>query len=217
MAGYFIYSFNWEMFQQFISQPNDDQLKKFLEALDDGYEDRLDAFEEYEEDDATAKSWSSEGEDPASTVVEHLKRSDWYTGLGQNTCGVWSQAIARMAEGFDFRVDSDGIYWNLIELATKKLGEKSDKQAVARFGRCPYSVTAIEPFEPKSWGQAWWDPYHSMHPPEEVKRLVDEIESLKDDVISSNDGQAIDDFEELMPALASILKDNRVLYVCVDT
>ena len=222
MAGYFIYSVDWNAFHQLVTKPTDAHVEALAESLDDRYERAIEGMEEEEEDDTLAKSWSSEGENPQEAIRKHLSKSDWYSGLGDYTKRIWSSAIEdllqdAMEDEFGFRVDSDGIYWDLIELATRKLGNKSDQCAVARFGRCPYSCAAIEAHEPEEWGFQWWDPYHSMHPPDEVKQLIEEFESLSETVQSSNNEHAIRDFEELMPALESIAKENRMLYIAVDT
>ncbi|MEZ6124726.1 MAG: hypothetical protein R3C49_16380 [Planctomycetaceae bacterium] len=205
------------MFRKFISEPTDDQLKKFAERIDDVYESHLEQFEEGDEDDSLAKSWSSEGTDPEAAIREQSETGKLVRRYRTANLSSLVPGHRGHGSGIGFSLDSDGIYWNLMELATRQLSNRSDQHVVARFGRCPYSVAAIESYEPEEWGYGWWDPYHSMHPPEEVRRLIQEMESLSGAVEASGDDQAIRDYEELMSALEKVSKDNRMLYISVDT
>lgn len=217
MAGYFTYSISWEKFKQFVESPTNAQLSTFAKALDDHFEDYLEDGHSDADPMPIAERWSLDGEDAENAIREHLRKHDWYANIDQYSQRIWSESIQRLCESFNLRAESDGIYWNLIEIAKRELGDKSDKHVVARFGRCPYSVDSIEKHEPVNFGEAWWDPYHSLHPPDEVARLVDELQSIRDAIMNSGDTQAMSDFEELMPALIKITKKNRMLYVTVDT
>ncbi len=76
MAGYCVYSLDWDKFQNFVNNPSRKQLLKFAEIISDG----LDGGDEFEEDDPV-HDWPSDPEELCDLVKERLSRSDWYVDL----------------------------------------------------------------------------------------------------------------------------------------
>jgi hypothetical protein len=64
-----------------------------------------------------------------------------------------------------------------------------------------------------------WTPMHSMHPPEEVQKMLAELVSVRPTIKAAKkmySGTWKDYSEELMPALERIVADGRMLFVQVD-
>ena len=114
-----------------------------------------------------------------------------------------------------FRVDADdSIYWDVVEVAGKHLGVKPEKVgdvAFSRFGLCPFRYHQ----PPDHTAQYDWNPMHSMHPPEEVRAMLRELESVESAVQESGNEQARTDYAELTRTLKRITDDGRLLFVQV--
>jgi hypothetical protein len=61
-------------------------------------------------------------------------------------------------------------------------------------------------------------PYHSMHTPDEVKRLLQELKEAEPTILAAEDESVRRDYEEeLLPAVQRIARAGRLLYIGVDT
>jgi hypothetical protein len=117
-----------------------------------------------------------------------------------------------------FRVDSDGVYWHVIELIQSHHRIKPDvitDKIVSQFGSRPFGYVPVPGKNPDFYS---WYPNHSMHTPDEVRRLLEEIQAAESAVMNSKDENAKREYEEeLIPAVSQIVKDGRMLFISVDT
>lgn len=59
---------------------------------------------------------------------------------------------------------------------------------------------------------------HSMHPPDEVQRMLAELRSVEPAVRAADDPDISEPFsEELLPAIEQVAADGRLLFIQVDT
>lgn len=119
--------------------------------------------------------------------------------------------------GIGYRVDSDGVYWNVINLIVERLGDEPGtpgKSAMSRFGTVPFRC----PAPPRQRYSSYWTPMHSMHPPDEVQRMLAELRSVALTVESVTDDDISQQFtEELLPAIELVAADGRLLFIQVST
>ena len=216
MAGFFIYSLDWKKFQKFTKKPTKKQLKKFAESLDDRYERVMDELEETD----VAHSWSADAKDHEAAIQERLASEDWYGDLSDEACGIWEWSmfdLANDAANFDFRCESDGVYWYVIQYCEEHASKTSKSSAIARFGHWPYGLQKA-PKQPKDFLEPHWMPYHSMRPPEEVEQMLAEAKAADKYVKSKKDRETYDELiDTLIPTLEKIAADERMLFVQVDT
>jgi hypothetical protein len=140
MAGYITYSLDWGKFQKFVERPTPGQLAAFASRLCGG-------LEEYEFDEGDSmRAWPTKAKALAPIAAKRLALPDWYGDLSATGKALWEGAISGVCmdcEEIDagFRVDNDGVYWDVIELAWKQLGvvpgQISDV-ALSTFGYRPY-------------------------------------------------------------------------------
>ncbi len=188
MAGYIIYSLDWDKFQNFVNNPTRKQLLAFAEIVSDG----LDGDDAEMEDDDPVRDWPSEPEELCDQVKERLARPDWYGDLSDVGKRIWSSAVDGFCRNADrktvgFRVDNDGIYWDLLELAWKLLKVEPNQivpdVALSAFGRRPYhyhpptDTADKEGDEPEDDDESYGDEWsaHSMHTPDEVRKMLEEL------------------------------------------
>ena len=285
MAGYIIYSLDWSKFQKFVERPTPGQLAAFASRLCDG-------LEEYEFDEGDPiRAWPTKAKALAPIVAKRLALPAWYGDLSATGKAFWEGAIfgaCMDGEGIDlgFRQDSDGVYFDVIELAWKQLGvvpgQISDV-ALSAFGYRPYryhpetkpaqsrkeyekeeverrqalkefkaevdeALKEIKPVkidpnkmveevqEGKS-GEIMkalmgffddvqegvrthleeWQPMHSMHTPDEVRKMLAELRSVEPAMHKAKKDVRRDYEEELLPAITSVADDGRMLLIQVDT
>jgi hypothetical protein len=217
MAGYIIYSLDWPRFSALVGRPTPAQLAILARGLAD-QRDEMDG--EFEEDDPIA-DWPEDTKALAPIVAERLARPDWYGDLSPAGRQVWETAfyVTCMREedlGIGFRVDSDGVYWDVINQIVERLGDRPEtpgKSAMSRFGTVPFRYHP--PARPRS---ADWTPMHSMHPPDEVRRMLAELRSVAPAVEAAKDPDVREQFtEELLPAVERVAADGRLLFIQVDT
>lgn len=221
MAGFMIYSLDWDRFKDFVNNPTDDQLLSFSTLLSDGLDQ---VNEDLEEEDAVS-DWPSDPEELRGVVKQRLARDDWYGDLSAPAQEAWANAVYSFCsdtEEVGFRVDHDGVYWDVIELACKHLNaspnEISPGVALSEFGKRPYAYhpAAKDEDDEDSWDLNWHD-YHSMHTPDEVRRMVQELQTAAPAIEKSRDKQAINDYDSLMPVLEQLVAEGRMLFVQTDT
>lgn len=175
---------------------------------------------EFERNDPIRR-WPKNPESLLPIVAERLGQEDWYGDLSEQGKQLWETAfyLSCMRESdldIEFRVDSDGVYWDVIDLILTELGDQPEtpgESAMSRFGTVPfrYHPVARSP-------QAYWHPMHSMNPPDEVQRMVTELESVAPAVQASKNSDVQEQFTgELLPAIKKVADDGRLLFIQVDT
>jgi hypothetical protein len=217
MAGYIIYSLDWPKFSAMVEQPTPDQLAILARSL---AEEREESDGEFEEDDPVL-GWPEDAKSLAPTVAERLARADWYGDLSRVGKELWETAfyVACMRSrklGVGFRVDSDGVYWDVVNLVSERLGDRPEtpgKSAMSRFGTVPFRY-----HPPARRRSSDWTPMHSMHPPDEVQRMLAELRSVAPVIQAAKDPDVREQFtEELLPAVERVAADGRLLFIQVDT
>lgn len=221
MAGYYISSLDWKKFQKFVSHPTKKQLLSFAERL--AYQlDGGDIDIELEEEDPI-QQWPREPAELCSLVKQRLARPDWYGDLSDAGKTVWSEAIWAFCEekgsGYvGFRREHDGIYWTLLDLAWKELKVPTDQVlphvALSAFGQRPYRYH-IKPKAKRDFDA--WHAMHSMHTPDEVRRMLDELQTVAPAIEASKNQEAIHDYDAVVPVLEKLAKEKRMLFFQVDT
>jgi hypothetical protein len=296
MAGYIIYSLDWDKFRQLVERPTKAQLTALAKWVRGGLEEHDGEFDE----DDPISDWPTDARSLSRIVAERLPLQDWYGDLSRAGKSLWEGVIfgaCLHGDGIDvgFRVDNDGVYWDVIELAWKHLGVVPDQiteVALSAFGTRPYRyhpprkpgktraehdrevadrkasldalgkslnkllegiqrgekdparlLDEIEGMEGVSrehkdlikgfimeeeFGvdeddededdSEEWTPMHSMHTPDEVRRMREELRSAEPAMKAAKDKEARRQYEEdLMPAIDRVGDDGRMLFIQVDT
>lgn len=223
MAGYYISSLDWDKFQKFVNRPTKQQLLAFAEHL----AEQLDGDDPEREEDDPIQDWPREAAELCSLVKERLSRPDWYGDLSVSGKDAWSMALGDFCSqpgtrGVGFRREHDGIYWTLLDLAWKELKVDSEQVlpevALSAFGQRPYRYHPKNPRKPAAKRDySAWLPMHSMHTPDEVRKMVEELQSVAPAIEASKNQEAIHDYDALMPVLERLGKKKRMLFVEVDT
>lgn len=274
-SGYILYSLDAARFHQLVEQPTAGQLSALGTLLSDGLAELEGEFQEGD----PILAWKTDVDSLARIAAQRLPRSDWYGDLSVTGKTLWEGVVFNACmdcKSLDvgFRVENDGIYWDVVELAQKKLGGPRTPTAFSGFGTRPYrylpspqskaslpdedrrsSLRALGDFlkgvrqsperllekltrqegiaqQHKSALAALlsneevdaddaseaWDPMHSMHSPEEVRAMLGELKTVELAMKATKKGDVRRQYEEdLLPALETIAKDGRMLFVQVDT
>jgi hypothetical protein len=214
MAGYIICSLDWIKFSAMVERPTPAQISFLARSL---AEERKNLAGQFGADDPI-RSWPKGPKELAPVVAERLTRADWYGDLseaGRQLCETaFDRTCMEKELGLDFRVDSDGVYWDVINLIVERLGDRPEtpgKSAMSRFGTVPFRC----PDPPRQRYASSWTPMHSMHPPDEVQRMLAELRSAAP--AARNAELRFGFKEELMPAVEEVAADGRLLFVQVDT
>lgn len=213
MAGYFLHSISSERFDSFVKKPSEEELL----ALAGIVSEELDQIDDEVEDDDPIADWPVEPEELRGVLGKHLSQEDWYS-LSDVGCRMMESALQEFFESeelFDFKPESNGIYWDVIELIRRHHGLKPDavpKHPLLRFGLLPFRCHKVGNF------MEGFCACHSLHLPEEVHQLLADVKAAEETVMNSKDENAKREFEEeLVPILERISSRNRVLIVSVDT
>ncbi len=135
---------------------------------------------------------------------------------------IWSEAVWGFCchacpKEVGFCVDNDGIYWDLIDLARKHFKAPPDEVlpdvALTAIGLRPYRCQSVAP-DPDSYEPQFM---HSMHTPDEVRKMLAELKSIGPAIEKSGNKQAIGDYDALLPVLEKLDKETRMLFIQVDT
>ncbi|MCI0638759.1 MAG: hypothetical protein L0Y72_03210 [Gemmataceae bacterium] len=123
MAGYIIYSLDWPKFRDMVERPTQQQLTLLARVL---AEERENLDGEFEDADPILE-WPSDPESLAPVVAKRLALPDWYGDLSRAGKQLWEGTVFSACMnctklGLDFRVDNDGVYWDVIEVGWKHLG-----------------------------------------------------------------------------------------------
>src|SRR5579863_2121884 len=226
MAGYIIYSLDWEEFQSFVEHPTRKQLLAFAMNISDGLDQDDDAFEEGD----PVHDWPSDPAELCDIVKERLARPDWYGDLSNVAQNIWGNAVfsfcsSKSKDAVGFRVDHDGVYWDVLELALKQLKVDRDQirpdVALSTFGKRPYRYhhrptgatkshemnggddDEEEDLEDYDFDMDWHQ-MQSMHTPDEVQKMLQELRSVGPAIASSRNKQAISDYDSLIPVLEKL-------------
>ncbi|MGH7137466.1 MAG: hypothetical protein ACREHD_17110 [Pirellulales bacterium] len=238
MAGYIIYSLDRDKFQSFVTNPTDKQLLAFARHIseqrgsaDDELDDDDMEDDDMEDDDAEEdreeadpiREWPTEPAELCDVLKERLARPDWYGDLSDAGKDVWSEAIWAFCceegpDGVGFRADHDGIYWTLLDLAWKRLNVEADQVlpevALSAFGQRPYRYHP-DPHAERDFDA--WHPMHSMHTPDEVRKMLDELRTVAPAIEASKNQEAIHAYDAVVPILEQLVEENRMLFIQVDT
>jgi hypothetical protein len=218
-AGYVIYSLDWNRFRDMVERPTPQQLKLLAKMLADEREGLEGEFD----DDDPILEWPEDANSLIPIVTQRLALPDWYSDLSDVGKQLWEGAIFRACMdceklGLDFQVDSDGVYWDVIEIANQLLRaapHPSGETALSAFGTRPFRYY---PPTTRKGRSAEYDPMHSMHTPGEVHRMRIELRSIAEGMAAADDADAREEYtNELMPALERIADEGRMLFIQVDT
>jgi len=295
-AGYIIYSLDWEKFRQLVEQPTEGQLTALGKLLRDGIKDPNWDFE----DGDPILAWPTDLQSLTQNAAKRLALPDWYGDLSTAGKVLWEGVIfyacmhsRKIKVGF--RVDNDGVYWDVIELAWKHLGVVPNTitdVALSAFGTRPYryfphpkpgkshpgksrakydreeddqrasleglrnmlgnllkdamrgqkgpdellpelqehkgvsqkhkeTIEDLLTGEESAVGESdsdSWSPMHSMHTPQEVQQMRDELRSVELAMKATKIKDVWRQYnEDLLPAIESIASDGRMLFIQVDT
>ena len=239
MAGYILYSLDWDKFRNFVNSPTRKQLLTFAGLISDALDDNDGGFEEGD----PVHDWPSEPKELCPLVKERLARPDWYGDLSDLGRDIWSNAVFSFCchaapKEVGFRADQDGVYWDVIELAAKQLELDPDQISsdveLSAFGKRPYryhpAAEAAKSREKEARDQGdveeedvaeddfdAWQPMQSMHTPDEVRKLLEELRSIRPVFENSKNKQAVHDYDALVPVLERLVEEKRVLFIQVDT
>lgn len=218
MAGFIIYSLDWPKFQQMVEGPSPQQLTLLAKEL---AAEREELDGEFDDGDPIL-DWPEDAKSLVSIVAKRLAMPDWYGDLSRAGKDLWEQTIYGACMnckklGLGFRVDSDGVYWDLLQVARDALHVPPNQVtsvALSAFGNRPFRyhppAKRVTRFDD-------WSPTHSMHPPEEVQKMLAELKSVEAAIVASNDEVRRQYEEELLPSVAKVAKDGRLLFIGVDT
>lgn len=222
MAGYFLYSLDWPKFRHLVERPTKTQLTVLSKAL--AAQLKIERGRLAEND--PARAWPADAGRLVAVVADRLSRADWYGDLSDRRKDIWEFAFTDACRarrlGVGFRVDgNDSVYWDVAGFVRERL--TSPDAAMARFGTGAFRFTQAEP-DPSAIhpltglpGYAW-TPTHSMHPPDEVKRMATELRSLAAAVETEADKSVRLQFQgELLPTVEKVAKGGRLLFVQVST
>jgi len=231
MAGYIIYSLDWGKFQKFVNDPTRQQLLAFAAIISNWLEG------EFEEGD-TVRDWPTEPKELCELVKERLARPDWYGDLSDAGKEMWCEAVYGFCchikpKEVGFRADHAGLYWDVIDLARQQLKLPRDQispgVALSAFGKRPYRYQpaaeratssdkeADEDFDGDDLDWDAWQPMHSMHTPDEVRQILEELRSIRPVFENSKNKQAVNDYDVLIPVLERLDREKRMLFIQVDT
>jgi hypothetical protein len=219
MAGYHIYSLDWDGFLRFVDEPGRAQLLAFAELVSDALDENDQEFEEGD----PVHDWPSEPEALCDLVERRLRQPDWYGDLSDTGKSVWERALTGFCDDarpkdVGFRVESDGVYWPVIDIARRHHGIPPNRvtgSILSHFGTRPYRYRPRTD-RPLRWGD--WTPNHSMHTPEEVRSLLEELREAGPAILSApEEGARLDYEKELLPAVDKVARTGRLLYIAVDT
>jgi hypothetical protein len=217
--GYILNSLDWKKFNKFVERPTKAQLLDFADTVS-YYLDEYD--ERFEEGDPVAE-WPSDPKELSEIVRERLALADWYGDLSSTAKELWERSVRSFGmseKHLDGRGegDADSVGWSVIDLARKhhKIKEGTiGPMILSRFCEVPFRY---HPVLNRRRKRNDWFSYHSMHAPEEVVQLIDELKAARPTIEKSGDRYDIDALEDdLLPVLEDIAEAKRMFYVYADT
>jgi len=209
MAGYYIYSVDWDQFQRFM---NGDRklVTEFAEGCD-----------EFDEDEGITVDWPVGEPELTDVLIQHLAKPDWYSELSEFAQELFAGAMGEFlqeSDSFGFRLDGDdSIYWPVIERACEFHSVEPrtiNEKAVSTFGMRPYRFIPEPHYQRQS--ADGFVPMHSLHDPAEVRQMLQEFREAEEFIMRGDKDTQFDYTERVIPSLEQILTDNRMLLVQVD-
>ena len=141
MAGYFIYSLDWAKFCGLVERPTQRQLTLLANELAEGLEDLEGEFE----DGDPVLQWPRDPKALTLVVAQRLALPDWYGDLSRWGKELWERTIdvacMNRGLGVGLRVDGEGVYWEVIDIARRQLGVRPgavSEVALSAFGTIPF-------------------------------------------------------------------------------
>jgi hypothetical protein len=219
MAGFVLYSLDWDKFQSFVNNPTRKQLEKLADLISDG----LDRHDGDFKDGDPVHDWPSKSDELCDLVKERLARPNWYGDLSDLGKEIWCDAVYDFCstsgpDAVGFHVEHDGIYWDVLALARKQLNlgpnQFSPDVALSAFGERAYRYHPRADVAAKLTD---WRPMHSLHTPDEVRSMHKELTSTGTSIANAKDKQVASDYDALISVLEELDKKRRMLFVQVDT
>ena len=142
MACYILYSIDANKFQRLVDQPTPHEIKTLRRML----AERLEDLDGECEDDDPILQWNSSPAALEANVRQRLTSDDWYRDLSTAGKELWEGLIFDICtdnnvQDLGFRVENDGIYWDVINVAFAKLKippETINDKALSTFGQRPF-------------------------------------------------------------------------------
>jgi hypothetical protein len=97
VAGYVLYSLDWDRFQSLVNNPTRKQLLKFAKLISDG----LDQHDAEIENGDPVHDWPSEPVELCDLVKDRLARPDWYGDLSDVGKDIWCNAVFSFCSSTD--------------------------------------------------------------------------------------------------------------------
>lgn len=218
MAGYLISTLDHIKFQQFYTDPSEEQML----ALADIVSGELDGIADELEEEDVMSNWPAEPQELAPILRERILSDDWFSGLSEPEKVLFDYSLRTFfceeKAGLGHQCNDEAVYWDVITMIRAFHGVPTDtvnEKVISKFGAEPFRAH-IEPGKKRGWET--WAPYHSIHLPEDVRKLRDEVLAAQTAVMDSDDEDAKEQYEdELVPALDRAIEQNRVLLIEVDT
>ncbi len=212
MAGYFIYSMNWEKFDSFVTSPDRKTLLQIADML-------VENVGELPFEEPVLGACPQDREELADVLAERFQRDDWYRDLDEDEQESWCEFIGfQLTEltpfTFQAEMEIDSVYWDVISIGRAYHNVPVDRvtdQPISKFGMEPFRCTL--PSDYRRGGG--FTPMFTMHPPNQLREIIDQLKAAEPEILSNE--EAAEDYGHLMPALQNILDSNRMLLVQVDT
>lgn len=220
MAGYFIYSIDWNPVETFLSRPTKSQLK----ALTAIVSDHLDFADKDLTDTDPMALWPSQPNELIDVIKSHLVNFDWYTSFSDIGKYVWESSIQEFFRlqttdvNFGFKCECDGVYWNLIDEA--RLHYSIPVNAITDIELSHFGTRPLRYLQSGESGETIHHlagATHSMHTPDEVVKMAEQFAAAEATIDESRFAEVLNDYEALMSVFDRIIPLKRILYVVVDT
>lgn len=216
MAGYYLYSFNYEAFTQLVNTPTIEQGG----AIADWILENFDATDvpRYLKKNPEFNIWSRDREALANQILDRLPLPDWYSDLIYENAVIWERVISALrneagdAIGIDFDVsDFESIYWDCAEEAAT-FG--ATMMAEGKFGHGGFRYFGKPAVEWQYW------PMYSLYPPEKAKELLSQLEAIEPHMATLPEGEFSPKeqfFEGLLPFVREMVERGRMIHIQTDT
>ncbi len=207
MAGYFLYTFDGDVFRQLTTSPTDGQAAILARYI----VERV----------GEADGWPADLGDLTAAIRKRLAAADWYAGLSDDDARLWDDIVFSLcrepgeAIGIDFRCsDYESIYWDCAEEAAS---QGADLMSEPRFGASGYRFFG-EPSHDYGYHRAY-----SIFDPEGVRALLRQLlagephfaEFPEDE---DDEGSLREQFfQGLLPVVRFAAENGRTLFVQTDT
>jgi len=209
MAGYFLYSLDFEVFKQLTTAPTDEMARLVAQVL-------LLELEESDPDEIDTQKWPSDVDALAATVKNRLAASDWYSDLTYGSAVMWDNMLHNFSGelgkalklGFECASDWESIYWDCANAAA---AQGASMMAEPLFGNSGFRYSGKPTSE--------WNPFpmYTFYEPPRVRELLAQLEPIAD-WFEDQGGEEEEEFMEgLLIPVRQTAEANRVLWVQTDT